>query len=200
MAGARIFCVMDCEEARRTRERAQAWWETSAAGVPPDGAKWVALSTHTHKEQVALDNLERQGFAVYCPRLRKTVRHARRTQEVLRPFFPGYVFARFGSTGSRWRSMASTFGVRRVIALGDRPCLLDDAFIASLKAREVDGALMKPAAPYRIGQSVCLTSGALEGLIATIIEMDDRQRLVVLLDLLNQSVRVRTGYAGVREV
>jgi transcriptional antiterminator RfaH len=189
---------MDCEDVGRAHEPVGE--RRADAGASRQGSLWVALATHPHKEQVALDNLERQGFSVYGPKMRKIVRHARRSQEVLRPFFPGYVFARFGSTGSRWRSMASTIGVRRVISFGDRPCLLGEDFIVSLKAREVDGALMKPATPYKIGQSVCLTSGAFEGLIATIIEMDEKQRLVVLLDLLNQSVRVRTGYAGVREL
>ena len=190
---------MDCEEARRLRAH-EAEGRAGTGALSIDACKWVALATHAHKEQVALDNLARQGFSVYCPKIRRIVRHARRSQEVLRPFFPGYVFARFGSAGSRWRSMASTFGVRRVIAFGGRPCLLEEDFIAGLKAREVYGALTKPAMTYRIGQSVCLTSGAFEGLVATIIEMDERQRLVVLLELLNQSVRVRTGYAGVREL
>lgn len=165
-----------------------------------DNATWVALATHTHKERTALENLERQGFTAYCPMLRKVVRHARRSQEVLRPFFPGYVFASFGSATSRWRSMGSTIGVRRLVAFGERPCLLTGDFISSLRAREVEGAIIKPVSPYKIGQSVCLTGGAFEGLVATIIEMDEKQRLTVLLDLLNQSVRVRTDFKGVREV
>jgi transcriptional antiterminator RfaH len=181
-------------------DRAGQTGECDAGAPSQDNSKWVALATHPHKEQVALENLERQGFSVYCPKIRKVVRHARQSQEVLRPLFPGYVFASFGNATSRWRSMASTYGVRRVIAFGDRPCLLGDDFISGLKSREVDGALIKPAVPYRLGQKVCLTSGAFEGLVATIIEMNEKQRLVVLLDLLNQSVRVRTDYKSVREL
>jgi transcriptional antiterminator RfaH len=165
-----------------------------------DGSKWVALATHTHKERTALENLERQGFAAYCPMIRKVVRHARRSQEVLRPFFPGYVFASFGTATSRWRSMASTIGVRRVIAFGETPCLLSEEFISSLRAREVEGAITKPVSPYSVGQSVRLTGGAFEGLVATIIDLDEKQRLIVLLDLLNQSVRVRTDFKGVSEI
>jgi transcriptional antiterminator RfaH len=59
---------------------------------------------------------------------------------------------------------------------------------------------MKPVSPYSVGQSVRLTGGAFEGLVATIIDMDEKQRLIVLLDLLNQSVRVRTDFKGVREI
>lgn len=165
-----------------------------------DGSQWVALATHTHKERTAIENLERQGFSAYCPMIRKVVRHARKSQEVLRPFFPGYVFASFGDATSRWRSMASTIGVRRVIAFGEKPCLLSEDFISSLRAREVEGAITKPVSPYSLGQKISLTGGAFEGLVATIIAMDEKQRLVVLLDLLNQSVRVRTDFKGVREI
>jgi len=188
---------MDGEEARRPLDQEASLFDGPGASAAHN---WVALATHPHKEQVALENLERQGFSAYCPKIRKTVRHARRSRDVLRPLFPGYVFASFSRSANRWRGMASTFGVRRVIAFGGTPCLLSSDFISSLKAREVDGALTRPATPYRLGQTVCLTSGAFEGLVATIIEMDEKQRLVVLLDLLNQSVRVKTDYKGVREL
>jgi len=160
--------------------------------------QWLAIATHPHKERVAIENLQRQGYQTYCPMLRKQVRHARRVQEVLRPFFPGYVFAGVRSDKA-WRSMQSTFGVRRVIAFGERPCALSGDFIAALRVREVDGAIVKPTKDYKIGQAVCLTGGAFDGLVATIVEMDEKQRLVVLLDLLNQTVRVHTDFKGVRE-
>lgn len=168
---------------------------------PPEFEKaeqWLAIATQPHKERVAIENLQRQGYETYCPMLRKQVRHARRVQDVLRPFFPGYVFAKLGADGV-WRSMQSTFGVRRVIAFGEAPCLLSGDFIAALHAREVDGAIIKPGKDYQIGQTVCLTGGAFDGLVATIVEMDEKQRLVVLLDLLNQMVRVHTDIHGVRE-
>lgn len=165
------------------------------------GLRWIAVATHTHKEAVAVENLHRQGFEVYLPRIRKTVRHARRSHEVLRPFFPGYAFASIDPEGGqRWQAIYSTFGVRTIVGSAGRPSALDAAFIASLKAREIDGAIVKPVAQYRIGQEVQLTAGAFDGLVASIVAMDEKQRLVVLLDLLNQSVRVHTDIHGVREL
>jgi transcriptional antiterminator RfaH len=46
-----------------------------------------------HREHVAIENLTRQKFVVYCPMELKRIRHARRTQDVVRPLFPGYIFA-----------------------------------------------------------------------------------------------------------
>lgn len=166
-------------------------------GLDPAGRSWLALATHAHKERVALENLQRQGYDTYCPMLRKTIRHARRTQVALRPLFPGYVFA---STTQSWRSMRSTFGVRRIIAFGDEPCLLSHDFILALRAREVDGAIVKPTNPYKVGQQVRMTHGAFDGLVATILDMDEKQRLVLLIDILNQGVRVHTDITAVREL
>ena len=60
----------------------------------------------------------------------------------------------------------------------------------SLKGREVEGDL--PAeSPYRVGQQVRLAGGAFDGLVATIIETDEKDRLVVLLDFMNRGMRVK---------
>ena len=160
---------------------------------------WLVVNTHSHKEAAALQNLERQNFVGYCPQVRKTVRHARTTKTVLRPLFPGYIFVHLGAAAQHWRPVHSTFGVRRIIGGVERPSFIADEFIASLKAREIDGAITRPVAPYRKGQPVRMTSGAFEGLIATILDLDDKGRVTVLLGLLNQSIKVHTSLSGVRE-
>ncbi len=98
--------------------------------VAPD--TWIVASTHPHKERMAVENLSRQGFHAYCPRIRKRVRHARRMQQVLRPLFPSYVFIRLNPHLEQWRSIASTLGVRSLIRFGEKPATLPDQFVAGL--------------------------------------------------------------------
>lgn len=160
--------------------------------------RWVAINTQPHREHIAVENLMRQRFAVYCPREVRRVRHARRVQNVLRPLFPGYVFAQVVPDFSLWRPILSTYGVRSVIRFGDRPALVAHGFIEALRAREVDGAIAKPPTPYRIGQEVRLTGGAFDGFIATILEMGDKDRLVLLTSLLNQTIRLKVSSTNVR--
>jgi len=152
---------------------------------------WIVVNTQPHREQVALENLARQAFNTYCPVMRTRVRHARRTQEVLRPLFPGYLFVRVNADLQRWRPILSTYGVRTLVCCGDRPSFLDDGFVEGLKAREIHGAIVRPASPYEPGQRVKMAGGAFDGLIATVLEMDEKHRLVVLMDLLNRSTKVR---------
>jgi transcriptional antiterminator RfaH len=87
--------------------------------------------------------------------------------------------------------MLSTFGVRTVVRCGDRLSLIDDAFIQSLKDREADGVIARPVSPYRVGQEVRMAGGAFDGLVATIIDMDEKDRLTVLMNLLNRPVKVK---------
>jgi transcriptional antiterminator RfaH len=162
--------------------------------------RWVAINTHPHREHVAVENLLRQKFAVYCPVELRTVRHARRVQTVTRPLFPGYIFAEIAPDHTLWRPILSTYGVRAVIRFGDRPAFLDNGFIEGLRAREIDGVIAKPAMPYQLGQEVRLSGGPFDGVIATIIEMDERDRLVLLTSLLNQDVRLRVAWPNVRAI
>ena len=154
-------------------------------------ATWAVVNTHPHKERVALENLERQEFRPYCPLILRRRSHARRVSDVLRPLFPGYIFVRINPEVQQWRPMLSTHGVRTLVRCGDRLSLIEDGFIQSLRAREVEGVIARPESPYRVGQEVRLAGGAFDGLVATIIEMDDRDRLVVLMDLLNRPVKVK---------
>lgn len=103
--------------------------------------------------------------------------------------FPGYVFVKVGL--QRWRPLGSTIGVRSVVRCGEEPGLIDDGFVQSLKAREIDGVISKPEAPFQVGQQVKLAGGAFDGLVATIIDMHERDRLTVLMELLNRPVKVR---------
>lgn len=166
---------------------------------PPQFAmRWIAINTHPHREHVAIENLIRQKFAVYCPMELKRVRHARRTQDLPRPLFPGYIFAEVMPDLALWRPILSTYGVRNLIRTGDRPAFVDHGFIQGLRAREIDGVIAKPPRPFAVGQEVRLNGGPFDGIIATIIEMGERDRLILLASLLSQTVRLKVTSANVR--
>jgi transcriptional antiterminator RfaH len=91
----------------------------------------------------------------------------------------------------------STLGVRRIVGNGGQPSVLDKDFIRCLRLREVDGVITRPDQPLHAGQQVRIIKGAFEGLVATIIAVDERDRLTLLMDLLKQSVKVTTDVSGV---
>jgi transcriptional antiterminator RfaH len=50
------------------------------------------VQTHSHADAKASWHLPRQGFEIYLPKYLKKRRHARRTQIVIVPLFPRYLF------------------------------------------------------------------------------------------------------------
>jgi len=154
---------------------------------------WAVIRAQPHRERVAVENLERQGFFAYCPWIMQQRRRGRHMQPVPRPLFPGYLFVRLDPDTQQWRPMLSTLGVRTVICVGERPSLIDNAFVEGLKARERDGVIARPESPFQVGQEVRMAGGAFDGLVATVIGMGEKDRLTVLLQLLSRAVRVELG-------
>jgi transcriptional antiterminator RfaH len=99
--------------------------------------------------------------------------------------FPGYIFVSLDDEMHRWRPIMSTIGDRTIVRRGDEPGLLDDAFIASPKAREIDGTVSRPGAPLEVGQSVKFSDGPFDGVIAKIVALREQDRIVVLMDQLS---------------
>lgn len=161
--------------------------DTTAAASQP----WLVVNTQPHREKLAIENLERQDFTTYCPLTRKRLRARTGPRDVLRPLFPSYVFVRAHADKAHWRPVLSTYGVRKLVRFGEEVAYLDARFVEALRAREVEGAIVKPPVPFVPGQDIRITAGPLDGLVAKILEVKSQDRLVILMDLLGQSVRGR---------
>ena len=152
---------------------------------------WIVVNTNPHRERLVLENLQRRELNVYCPMIRRHRSHARRVEAVLRPLFPGYLFVQANAGFGRWRPILSMHGVRAVVRTGEEPSFIDDDLIAGLKMREVDGAVVRPPSPYRVGQEVRITGGPFDGFITTILELGEKDRLLVLLDVMHRRIKIR---------
>ena len=154
--------------------------------------RWLVAMTQPHREAIAISNLERQTFRVYCPMVRKRIRHARRSMDVERPLFPGYVFVAFEAE-KRWQAIRSTVGLRSLVRCGDAPGYLDGAFVKALREREIDGIVVSPPSPFQPGQSVDITYGPFANLVSEIIAMRDNERVMILLQLMGREVKTMIG-------
>jgi transcriptional antiterminator RfaH len=167
--------------------------------MPQRAKHWAVVNTHAHRERFAIEHLKRQGCEAYCPVMRTTIRHARRTRVVLRPLFRGYIFVKVDAANPCWRAISLTSGVRSIVRSASGFGRLPGSFVDALKAREVDGAIARPESPFQVGQTVALTDGPFDGIVATIVDMNHRDRLVVLINLMNRLVEVKVDSAQVRE-
>ena len=153
-------------------------------------ARWYVVHTQPSAEDRATARLETQGYHVFCPRLRKVVRHARKSTAKLAPLFPGYLFLRLDISRDRWRSVNGTRGVVRLLTQGDVPQAVPPGVIEDLQSHaDVHGALdLTP--PLQAGQRVRIEDGPFSDFVGTLQRLDGADRVQVLLDLLGRSVSV----------
>ena len=153
---------------------------------------WVAVATHPNAEGQAVQNLKRQGYECYCPCTRVPRRHARRHETVERPFFPGYLFVRLDLARDRWRPIMYSRGVRTIVRFGEEPGIVPEGVVEGLMARESDGGLGPPPASERleVGQQVSLHGTPFHEFICTVQSIEPRDRVCVLLDLMQRKVRM----------
>lgn len=153
--------------------------------------KWYVVYAQAGKEQVAVQNLIKQGFTTYLPRYRKRCRHARRVYDVMTPLFPRYLFVRMNPALQRWRSINGTIGVSYLLSDGPDPIAIPDEIIDAIHDQERDGIVQVAPPSFAKGQKVCVTDGPFaefEGLFECV---DDERRVVLLLEFMGRVVRTR---------
>jgi len=155
------------------------------------GKRWYAVHTRPHAEARALENLERQGFEAWLPLYRKQRRRARRSEQVLRPLFPRYLFVVLDLDGEQWRPVLSTYGVADLVGSGDGPLALADAVIDALRARADEDGHYTLARGLKSGDKVRIESGPMRALEGILEVEGDTDRVVVMLHLLGREVRVK---------
>ncbi len=156
--------------------------------------KWFVIRTKPHREMNARLQYERQQYEVYLPIIRTVVRHARSKKEVLRPFFPGYLFLRLDPETCDWISICSTYDVAGPIRFGDEYVPVPDWVIDDLKAREIDGVIcLQPVSPEWLVPGAAIGVRVNEGVIVPGIVYSDRGKdnVIVLLELLGREVKSR---------
>ena len=153
---------------------------------------WYAVRTHPREEFKALSHLQRQAYHAYLPRYAKTIRHARKSQPVIRPYFPCYLFLNLDLTATGWRSVRSTIGVSDIVGFGDQPAPLPPGAIETLKASEDPDGFIQflRKSLLKRGDSVVVRDGPFARQFGLCDSVSDNERVAILLDLLGRKVRV----------
>lgn len=154
------------------------------------GRQWYVVQSQPRKERLALQHLERQGFAGFLPFIKRVGKAFGKTALTSTPLFPGYVFVAIDHKRDRWRSINGTIGVIRLVSFGEHPAPLPDGFIETLmsKVGEADSDLLEAQLPP--GAPVRVIGGIFDDLTGTLLSSKPQERVVVLLDLLSGPRRV----------
>lgn len=160
--------------------------------------RWFVVRTHPKGEFKALGHILRQGFDAYLPRYLKRRRHARRSDTVQTPLFPGYLFVEMDPDQARWRALNSTVGVSELICANGRPAPLPEEIIADIRQREDEEGyvVLGRQTSLRPGDRVRISDGAMADRTGIFECITDRDRVFLLLDLLGRQVRVKVPLAA----
>lgn len=153
-------------------------------------AIWYVVNTQPRAENRAIYHLKTQGYSIFCPRYRRTVRHARQTKIVLAPLFPAYLFVHFDISRDRWRSINGTRGVVRLLVRDGNPQSIPDGIVPELMARTRDDGSFDWTSTLKVGDAVRIADGPFAEFLGTLEYLDAAGRVRVLLELLGRSVSV----------
>jgi len=162
--------------------------------------RWYLVHTKPCRETIAQSNLLRQGYDVYFPRLLQTSRRNDRWQERVTALFPRYMFVCVAEDHQSLGPVRSTTGVATVVRFGLSCALVPESVITELRAREdPESGLHRLRLCTRTvaGAAVRVTIGPFAGLEGIFDRELGRDRVVALLTMLGQEVRVRMPAAFV---
>jgi len=178
---------------------AAAHMNTPPEATPASSTEaWYVVYTKPRQEDIALANLERQGYPCYLPRMRIEKVRRQKAAVVSEPMFPRYLFIRLDSSdqGKSWSPIRSTLGVARLVRFGNQAATVDDALVDLLRSRE---EALPTEAMFQPGDEVLVTSGPFAGIEAIYQTADAEMRAVILLEMLSKKVAVPVDAAYLRK-
>ena len=156
---------------------------------------WYVVHVKARQENVARENLARQGYSVYLPQIKALKRLRGRHQARMEPLFPRYLFLQPGSPDQSIAPVRSTLGVSGIVRFGHDPAVIQLDTLRGIRDFEVrqNAASDEDLSPFRCDERVRVVDGPLAGLEGLITDIA-RDRVVVLMHLLGHDTRVRMSH------
>lgn len=160
---------------------------------PQDEARWYAIWTRSHSEQLVADQLGAKGLHVFVPKMSIWSRRGGVRHLIQVPMFSGYAFLNETVDKDTYIAVMKARGVVRL--LGERWDSLSPIAEGEIEGlQQVIGAGL-PVMPHsylREGQRVRITGGPLKGVEGCLVENRLQKGLLVLsVELLQRSVAVQ---------
>ena len=141
---------------------------------------WYVVCCKPRQESVAEENLKRQGFDVYLPRMRARQRKRERWVDGIQVLFPRYLFMRVDCRYQSTASIRSTRGAVGLVRFGLAPAVVPDGVIEAILAREDAETGLHCVRPmFRPGDRVVLREGPFAG-IEGVFSSEDGDRRATL--------------------
>ena len=150
---------------------------------------WVLIYTKAKEEIKANENLQRQGFKTFLP----LIAHNKKNSELetLVPIFPRYLFAQINLKTDNWASIKSSYGVSRIVMFSEKFTSIPNNIIKLIQGKlDEEGVCREDISTvdYQKGDPVFIKEGRFAGIDAIFLSKKSKDRVRLLLKLLNTSV------------
>lgn len=166
---------------------------SSNLAVARASERWYAVCCKPRQEAVAEENLLRQGYRTYLPRIRNSRRRRGQWVDVIEPLFPRYLFIRINPVLHSTAPVRSTRGAVGLVRFGGTPAVIPEQMIEAIRRRaDANSGLHLSDHPlFCAGDAIRLAEGPLAGMEGVFIEENAEKRVIVLLELLGKANKIR---------
>ena len=150
--------------------------------------QWFLIYTKPHQEERAKENLENQGFETFLPIIAfEKIKQPKLYS--LKPMFPRYLFTQYNAEKNNWVHVKSTRGVSHIVVFGKNLTKVPNPVIDYLKSKVDDNDVLKlqtTRKTFQKGDELVIKQGVFHGKDATFLSMSGKERVRVLLSLMNR--------------
>jgi len=156
---------------------------------------WLAIHTKPKQEGTAEENLVRQCFEIYHPRIKLPRRRRGKWKDVIESLFPRYLFIRLEFGKDDISPIRSTIGVTGLVQFGGQIATVPADLIDSLKVREdpVSGLYLVDEPIFKKGDEIILQQGPFTGMKGIFEATSGEERVIILLNLMGKPHRIKVS-------
>ena len=140
---------------------------------------------------IAERNLKAQGYHTFLPIEERVLYRYGKKIATKTPLFPGYLFVEFSLALDNWSGIRSTFGVSKLISQNDKPQIIPQSIMHGLISRCDENGMLLPPKNMNKGDKIVVRNSAFSKFISTIDQIDSKNRIWVLVNILGRQSRVQ---------
>jgi len=159
---------------------------------------WYAIYTKPRHEKTVFERLEEKNIETYLPLVMRVSQWKDRKKKVEEPLFRSYLFAEF-EYKNRF-DILETNGVVKIVNFNGKPAVVPDWQIESLRTMLEAPETIQLESYMKPGMLVEVVVGPMRGMRGTVIRRKGKNRLVLSIDGIMQSVSVEIAEADLKKV
>lgn len=163
--------------------------------------QWYVINTHSQQESRTELNFKAWQLETFLPmaRYRRQSYYNVKLPFVIKPLFPGYLFAKFDAN-LMIHKVRFTRGVRSVVSFGEIPAVVNEEIINIIKSRISADGLVDLNEELVCGDKVIIEKGLFRKFEGIFVEnLTDSERIKILLNTIDYQAHILIDRQYVRK-